>query len=49
MCQLMWCVGCSEVTITHAPFLQPVPEKMRLEIFIQMQNEIQIGIKKLQF
>jgi len=31
----------------HAYMLQPVPEKMRLEMVIQMQNEIQIGIKKL--
>jgi len=27
--------------------IQPVPEKMRLEIVIEMQNEILIGIKKL--
>ena len=27
--------------------VQPIPEKMRLEMVIGMQNEIQIGIMKL--
>jgi len=29
--------------------VQPVPKRMRLEMVIRMQNEIQVGIKKLLF
>ena len=29
--------------------VQPVPKKMRLEMVIGMQNETQIGIRKLSF
>jgi len=41
-----WAKCCAR---TRLPRIQSVPVKIRLEIFIAMQNEIQIGTKKLLF
>jgi len=44
------CFVCSALcTVCCVAFVQPVPEKIRLEVVIKMQNEIQIEIREVWF